>query len=219
LPSLKGGTVLSTFETPRRIKYRVECLKLLFSAGALPKLRFYHIPASPALLLLFFVVFINFFFNNTHAHSAQVTLEWEPLEEAYVAGYSLYYGNSSRNYDVSVALGNWTSVTVADLENGRSYYFAVTSYDDDGQESDFSNEVSWPSSVDDSGAGGGCFVATAAYSSRMDSAVEVLCQFRDRCSLCNKVGWGLPVFAVALAFKTLSFIVQFRRRIYIGHRA
>jgi hypothetical protein len=76
----------------------------------------------------------------------------------------IYYGTSSRDYDVSLDVGNWTSTTIAGFYDSETYYFDVTAYSIYGEESDFSNEVSWSSASTDSdaGDGGGCFIATAA---------------------------------------------------------
>jgi hypothetical protein len=100
-------------------------------------------------------------------HAAQITLEWDAVIHPLLEGYVVHYGTSSGDYDVSLDVGNWTSVTIADLEEGETYYFAVTAYSTEGEESDFSNEVSHPSSnssndSSDVGIGGGCFIATAA---------------------------------------------------------
>jgi len=77
-----------------------------------------------------------------------VTLSWQapaenvdgtPLTD--LAGYEIYYGEQSRNYDdsVYVASGSATSKTIK-LVSG-SYYFAMTAWDVDGNESSYSNEV------------------------------------------------------------------------------
>jgi hypothetical protein len=64
-------------------------------------------------------------------------------------------------------VGNWTSVTIADLEDDETYYFAVTAYSTEGEESDYSNEVSNHGNSShnfyDVAIGGGCFIDTAAY--------------------------------------------------------
>ena len=98
------------------------------------------------------------------AYPAQTTLEWDPVIHPDLAGYIIYYGTSSGNYDVSLDVGNWTSTTIAGLDDSETYYFAVTAYSIYGEESDFSNEVSWSSANTDydAGDGGGCFIATAA---------------------------------------------------------
>ena len=46
------------------------------------------------------------------------------------------------SYQYTVNVGNSTSCTISALNVGTTYYFAVTAYDSDGNESDFSNEVS-----------------------------------------------------------------------------
>jgi hypothetical protein len=74
-------------------------------------------------------------------YSAQITLAWDANSEPDIAGYKIYYGTTSRIYDLSVEVGSYTSVTIADLIEGETYYFAATAYDADGNESDFSNEV------------------------------------------------------------------------------
>ena len=97
------------------------------------------------------------------AHAAQVTLEWNAVTHPDVAGYMVYYGNCSRDYDESVDVGNWTMVTIAELEEDEIYYFAVTAYSIYGEESEFSNEVCLNcATADTSDGSGGRFIATAA---------------------------------------------------------
>lgn len=57
-------------------------------------------------------------------------------------GYKLHIGNASRMYQHTIDVGNQTSFTLTDLKYGATYFFAVTCYDSDGSESDFSNEAS-----------------------------------------------------------------------------
>jgi PKD repeat protein len=70
-------------------------------------------------------------------------LVWEPVNHPDFAGYKIHQGNSSLNYDFPTDVGNWTSCTIGDLLEGETYYFAVTAYDNYGNESDYSNEVSY----------------------------------------------------------------------------
>jgi fibronectin type 3 domain-containing protein len=65
----------------------------------------------------------------TNAHSAQVTLVWDPNTQPELAGYKVYYGLLSDQYSSSVDVGNQTSYTLSSLENGKTYYLAATAYD------------------------------------------------------------------------------------------
>ena len=78
---------------------------------------------------------------NIHTFSAEVTLAWDANTEPDLAGYKIHYGHASWDYPFSVDVGNQTAYTLSDLEQGRTYYFAVTAYDIYGNESSFSNEV------------------------------------------------------------------------------
>jgi fibronectin type 3 domain-containing protein len=75
-------------------------------------------------------------------HAAEVNLAWDPNTEPDVAGYKVYYGLGSRNYDHVMDVGNSTICVVTGLEQGRTYYFAATAVNTANIESDFSNEVS-----------------------------------------------------------------------------
>ena len=92
--------------------------------------------------------------SPTTTHSAQITLAWDPNKETDIAGYKIYYGTSSATYDVSWDVGNWTTCTIAGLEEGRTYYFAATAYDVHYNESDFSAEVSHSVAKSDSDGDG-----------------------------------------------------------------
>ena len=70
-----------------------------------------------------------------------VTVAWDGSAGSDVAGYRLYEGVASRTYTNSVDVGNATSCTITGLVLGTTYYFAVTAYDAQGLESDFSDEV------------------------------------------------------------------------------
>ena len=58
-----------------------------------------------------------------------------------IIGYYLYYGPESGTYDVSIDVGLQETVVLSNLLAEQPYYFAVTAYDDLGNESDYSNEV------------------------------------------------------------------------------
>ena len=87
-------------------------------------------------------LFLCALFSPAVVHAGEVTLAWDPNAESDVAGYKVYYGLGSRNYDHVVAVGNYTCCVPARLEQGRTDYFAVTAVNAANIESDFSNEVS-----------------------------------------------------------------------------
>ena len=134
----------------------------------------------------------------TSAH--QVTLAWDPNTEPDHAGYIAYWGTSSRNYPYLTDVGNNTIHTITGLEEGQVYYFAITAYDPDYNESGYSGEVVYYVSSPNTGGtvdkdgGGGCFIATAAFGSPMASHVMILRQFRDKILLPNKIGRAAVVF-------------------------
>jgi len=83
---------------------------------------------------------------STCAAAGQVTLRWDANTESDLAGYYVYMGTRSGAYaqrvDVSLTnTPNAPEVTIGDLVEGSTYFFAVTAYDLAGNESGFSNEV------------------------------------------------------------------------------
>ena len=77
------------------------------------------------------------------ALAASVTLAWDRNQDTDIAGYRAYYGTSSGNYTAMISVGNQTTCTITNLESGRTYYFAATAYDYNGNESAFSQEISY----------------------------------------------------------------------------
>ena len=94
--------------------------------------------------VLIYVVMTFIFISACNlAYSFQVLLAWDPNDESNIAGYKTHYGTSSRNYAYSVHVGLNESVTISGLQLGSTYYFAVTAYDSDGNESNYSTEISY----------------------------------------------------------------------------
>jgi len=75
------------------------------------------------------------------AFGETITLAWDANQESDLKGYILYYGTASRNYSNNIDVGNVTQYTTPDLQDGVTYYFAVTAYNDADQESDYSVEL------------------------------------------------------------------------------
>lgn len=88
-----------------------------------------------------FLATLFLFCSISQAASDDVSLAWDPSISPNISKYKLYIGNASRSYSAVVMLGNQTTYVVTDLNPG-TWYFAVTAVDMDGNESDFSNEVS-----------------------------------------------------------------------------
>ena len=76
-----------------------------------------------------------------------VCLEWDHVVHPDLAGYTMYYGKVSEQYDVEVDIGEEdNAVCIVDdsyFVEGACYYFAVTAFSDYDDESDYSNEVFW----------------------------------------------------------------------------
>ncbi|HWW01967.1 MAG TPA: Ig-like domain-containing protein [Candidatus Acidoferrum sp.] len=74
---------------------------------------------------------------------ATVTLAWDPSTDPTVVGYNVYSGTSSRVYTASAPAGTNTLITLSNLSVGATYYFAATTYNLAGLESDYSLEASY----------------------------------------------------------------------------
>jgi hypothetical protein len=91
----------------------------------------------------FGAVFIFYFLSLSTVNAAQVTLAWDPNNEADLAGYRVHYGTVSRGYQTRVDAGLNTTYRVTNLAAGVTYFFAVTAYDSSGNESAYSQEVAY----------------------------------------------------------------------------
>src|SRR5262245_54777700 len=93
-------------------------------------------------------------------HAAQVSLSWKapttnqngtPLTD--LKGFKVYYGFASRSYNVTTDVGLTTNATLSGLQDGRTYYFAVTAYDTSGNQSLFT-EVPYTTKLTDTDGDG-----------------------------------------------------------------
>jgi len=72
-----------------------------------------------------------------------VSLAWDSSVDSSVVGYIVHYGAASGVYTNSLNVGTNISATVPGLQDGATYYFAVTDYNSTSLESSPSNEVSY----------------------------------------------------------------------------
>lgn len=70
------------------------------------------------------------------------TVSWDANIEPDLAGYTIYYGETSGSYNNKMYFGNVTRQDITGLAVNKRYYFAVTATDFSGNESGFSDEVS-----------------------------------------------------------------------------
>lgn len=94
----------------------------------------------PALLLLGSFFFLLLALAG-QSRAEQVSLAWDANTEPDLGGYMLYYGTAAQAYSQVINVGKNTQVTVSNLSQGVTYFFAVTAYNLQGAESDYSNEI------------------------------------------------------------------------------
>ena len=86
--------------------------------------------------------------GGTDTGNSSATLSWDApttntdgTELTDLAGYKVYYGTSSGVYDNVIDVAEGTTYTLTNI-SPATYYLVVTAYDEGGNESDYSNEVS-----------------------------------------------------------------------------
>lgn len=90
------------------------------------------------------LIIVSMFFCLS-LHASEVHLKWDANSEPNLAGYKIHYGllgvcgsaNEGNNFTEIVDVGNVIEYTISDLDKG-TYNFAITAYDLDGNESEFS---------------------------------------------------------------------------------
>lgn len=89
--------------------------------------------------------------NPDNTTRADINLSWtapserennEPISLSEIAGYKVYFGTQQRNYSSSVDIndGSADGHTFSGFSAG-TYYFALTTYDTAGRESQYSTEI------------------------------------------------------------------------------
>jgi hypothetical protein len=79
--------------------------------------------------------------NSVNLSWAAPTTNADGTKLSDLGGYIVYYGEqTSTNYAYAIDVGNKTFITINDLSSG-TWCFALTSYDIDGNESDYSFEA------------------------------------------------------------------------------
>jgi hypothetical protein len=77
----------------------------------------------------------------TKAYS--VVVSWDPTPDSGVVAYRVYYGRSSREYLAPIEVGSVTKARVPGLTGGVKYFFAVTAVHWNGEESEYSEEITF----------------------------------------------------------------------------
>ena len=88
----------------------------------------------------FWIVFS--WFLVTGAQAADVNLKWDANSESDLAGYRIYQSQTSGAYGAFSAeiLAGTETVTLTDIPDG-TYFWVLTAYDTNNNESGYSNEV------------------------------------------------------------------------------
>ena len=97
---------------------------------------------------LFLLVWFAAGFNQARA-TQSVELSWDPSPDDDVGAYNVYYGTTSGSYDNCVTFSDVTDVIIPGLQDGQTYYFAVSAIDDNDVEGELSSEVSYAVPVPD----------------------------------------------------------------------
>ena len=74
--------------------------------------------------------------------AASLLVTWIANTDSDLAGYKVYYGTQPGTYGTIADVQKATSYQISNVQNGSTYYVVVTSYDNSGNESSHSTEIS-----------------------------------------------------------------------------
>jgi hypothetical protein len=82
--------------------------------------------------------------------AADVSVTWDPPDGNTdgtpmnnLAGYRFYWGEASHSYSSTVDVGSLMTVTVRNLQQGHAFFFTVSAYNSNGNESVLAEEWMW----------------------------------------------------------------------------
>jgi hypothetical protein len=81
--------------------------------------------------------------HGAQTPTTSLTLAWDATVSPDITNYNVYYGFAPGTYNGSIAAADHVSTTISNLVVGTRYYFAVTSVNQSGMESDYSTEISY----------------------------------------------------------------------------
>ncbi|MCD6390181.1 MAG: hypothetical protein J7L69_12280 [Desulfobulbaceae bacterium] len=91
---------------------------------------------------IFLIGLLFLFANLSSSFARTITLSWDPNTEYDLAGYMVFVGQTSGEYDASYSVDNDVNEYELDLPNdGLDYFLALIAFDTSGNESEFSEEV------------------------------------------------------------------------------
>ena len=100
------------------------------------------IPAKAIKLIYVSLVGLILMLPVSALASGSVNLRWNANTEPDLSHYNVYCGTASRNYGNPIPVGKVTSHPVDGLQEGTTYFCALTAVDTSGNESGYSSEVS-----------------------------------------------------------------------------
>jgi len=96
---------------------------------------------------LFTLILLSTLFLCSTAQAAEVVLSWQQPNHPDLDGYNIYYGLEDSNFKstpkTTINYASQTQCTITDLEPGQFYVFSATSLDTRGNESDYSDEITY----------------------------------------------------------------------------
>ena len=138
------------------------------------------------ILLMLISALVLFLLLSTPSYALDVTLAWDACSPCdNLLGYMLYYsaggeggppydGTGANEGESPIVTRPTTTFRLTGLDETETYFFTITAYNVYG-ESAYSNEVCvncpTETNMQNGGGGGGCFIATAASGSAMESLV------------------------------------------------
>jgi len=93
--------------------------------------------------LFFFSIALVSVLRVSVSGAASINLFWDSPLDPDIAAYRIYYGTTSGSYAYSLKVEGGQSCTISGLQEGETWYFAATSLNSGGLESDPCQEISY----------------------------------------------------------------------------